>query len=178
MRTMSACCLRVSLKLSEEVMSDRDDSYCEACDDAWKETTKGQLWETCGIRGQRVGLRGKGRYALKAPGQGASGSKLRRIAITTSRIRAVDSTRGSRFMSACFGSVCTKCPLIKEGPGKPLSPDGSAITVAPSGPLLLKGTTITLSLRWLRFGIQRNDEYPVANRWIAEVRCPHFPSAR
>jgi len=89
--------------------------------------------------------------AVYRSGQGASGSKLRRIAITTSRIRVLDRTRLSRSISPCLGKDWMKWPFTKEGPRSPVSPGGSGTTVAPSGPLLLRGTISTVSLRSLRF---------------------------
>jgi len=84
-------------------------------------------------------------------GQGASGSKLRRIAITTSRIRVFDRTRLSRPINPRLGKDWMKWPFTNEGPGSPVSPGSSGTTVAPSGPLLLRGTISTVSLLSLRF---------------------------
>ena len=44
-----------------------------------------------------------------------------------------------------------KWPFTKDGPGRPVSPAGSWMTVAPSGPVLLRGTIRTESLRGLLF---------------------------
>lgn len=84
-------------------------------------------------------------------GQGASGSKLRRIASTISLIRVAERMRLSCVSSAHFARVCMKCPFTKDGPGRPVSPGGSSITVDPSGPVLLNGTINTESFRSLRF---------------------------
>jgi hypothetical protein len=84
-------------------------------------------------------------------GQGASGSKLLRIAITTSRIRALDKTRLSRSSNPRLEKVCMKWPFTNDGPGSPVSPGDSGTTVAPTGPLLFKGTIRTVSVLSLRF---------------------------
>jgi hypothetical protein len=44
-----------------------------------------------------------------------------------------------------------KWPFTKEELGSPVSAGGSGTTVAPSGPLLLRGTISTVSLLSLRF---------------------------
>jgi hypothetical protein len=56
------------------------------------------------------------------PGQGASGSKLRRIAITTSLMRVPASIRLSCASSTFFGMTCMRCPFTKDGLGSPVSP--------------------------------------------------------
>src|SRR5580704_3078459 len=71
--------------------------------------------------------------------------------MTTSRILVFERTRRSRSSSARLGNVWMKCPLTKDGPGSPVSPGGSGTIVAPSGPLLLRGTISTVSVLSLRF---------------------------
>src|ERR1017187_6464178 len=98
MRTMSACCLRVSLKLSEEGMDGGECSrfIVRLGGRERKSAVVKCLWERCGIRRQSVERYVK---ASQAPGQLASGSTARRIISTSSFMRVDERMRRWRSIN-------------------------------------------------------------------------------
>ena len=81
---------------------------------------------------------------------GASGSKARRTARLTWRMRLAESARSRRSPRRDFLSVVMKWPFSQEGPGSPVSPASNRKVVGPFAPWLPKGTIRTESTRSLK----------------------------